>query len=66
LRSERVHFWVLAFLGFFIVGASKMRSNTWFERDLGSRWRGPLGPSTLRWASQHSHMFTYVKGGFAC
>jgi len=37
LRSERVHFWVLGFLGLFIVGASKMRSNTSFERDLGAR-----------------------------
>ena len=33
LRLERAHLWVLEFLGFFIVGASKMRSDTAFERD---------------------------------
>jgi hypothetical protein len=48
LRSERAPFWVFGFHGLFIAGALAMRSNTSFERDLGSRWRGPLGPSTLR------------------
>ncbi len=31
------------------VHSTERLPNTSFERDLGSRWRGPLGPSTLRY-----------------